>query len=209
MTALAATRSLGAPARVALTGGIGSGKSTVAKLLQAWAWVIVDTDAIAKQLTLAGGAALPDIVRTFGPRAVDEHGAMDRAHMRELAFNDPQAKRQLEAILHPLIAKEAARQTTLAAQQPVLWDVPLLGPDSHWRHAADAVWVVDCGEATQIERVAKRPGWTAHAAQRVVAQQIDRTSRRAMADAVIHNDGVSMLQLEQLVRSLHLRAVAS
>ena len=175
-----------------LTGGIGSGKSTVAAFLVEMGAHLVDTDAIARALTQAGGAAMPALQATFGPQAVAANGALDREHMRHLAFGDPDAKRRLEAILHPLIGKEAQRQATLAQGRPVVFDVPLLTESSHWRARVNRVLVVDCLESTQVARVARRPGWDEATAQRVVMQQASRTARRAIADAVIFNEGADL-----------------
>jgi len=190
------------PRTVGLTGGIGSGKSTVAGLLQACGAHLVDTDAIARSLTLPGGAAMPAVVHAFGPHSVAADGALDRAHMRALVFADATAKARLEAILHPMIGTEARRQAALAAGRPVVFDVPLLAESRHWRDRVDRVLVVDCAASTQVARVAQRPGWTAEAAARVVAQQATREARRAIADAIIHNDGIPLAALEAHVQAL-------
>jgi dephospho-CoA kinase len=187
---------------IGLTGGIGSGKSTVAALLVREGCHLVDTDAIARELTLAGGAAVPAIAQAFGASLIDASGALDRAAMRALAFADAGAKARLESILHPLIGAEAARRAALAAGRAVLFDVPLLAESRHWRGRVDRVLVVDCGSATQVERVAARPGWSEQAARQVIAQQVPREARRAIADAVIFNDGVSLDALGQEVRAL-------
>jgi dephospho-CoA kinase len=188
--------------RFGLTGGIGSGKSTVAQTLVACGAVLVDTDAIARALTLAGGAALPELVAQFGPQMLGADGALDRAQMRTLVFGDPAIKRRLEAILHPLIGQEAQRQATAAGAHPVVFDVPLLTESSHWRARVQRVLVVDCSESTQVARVAQRPGWTAALAQQVVQQQATRSERRGLADAVIHNDGLTLDELRQHVQAL-------
>jgi dephospho-CoA kinase len=188
--------------RIGLTGGIGSGKSTVARMLVDCGAHLVDTDAIARSLTLRGGAAIPALRQAFGPQAISAEGALDRAHMRTRVFSDAAAKRQLEAILHPLIGQEAQRQASLAAGRPVVFDVPLLAESSHWRDRVHRVLVVDCDEATQVARVAARPGWTADAAAQVVAQQATRAARRAIADAVIHNQDITIEQLTAEVCAL-------
>jgi dephospho-CoA kinase len=187
---------------IGLTGGIGSGKSTVARLLVDCGAHLVDTDAIARSLTLAGGAAMPAVAAAFGPQAVAADGALDRERMRERVFADPDAKRQLEALLHPLIGQEARRQAAAARGRPVVFDVPLLTESSHWRARVQRVLVVDCHVATQVARVAARPGWTAEAARRVVEQQATREARCRIADAVIFNDGISLAQLEAKARAL-------
>ncbi len=191
--------------RVGLTGGIGSGKSTVAQaLVDCGAW-LVDADAIARQLTLPGGAAMPALVRTFGAQAVTADGALNREHMRQLAFADPEAKARLEAVLHPLIGAESARQAAVAEAQRarlVVFDVPLLTESRHWRGRVDRVLVVDCEEATQAQRVAQRPGWTLLAAGAVIAQQATRAQRRAIADAVIHNEALTLDELRAQAAAL-------
>ncbi|HOM15097.1 MAG TPA: dephospho-CoA kinase [Rubrivivax sp.] len=187
---------------IGLTGGIGSGKSTVAALLVELGAVLVDTDAIAHALTAPGGAALPALQQTFGDDIVAADGAMDRARMRALAFADAGARRRLEAVLHPMIGAEAERRAALALTQPVVFDVPLLSAGSAWRRRADRLLVVDCGEATQVQRVMQRSGWSAAQVRSVIAQQLPRAERRALADAVIHNDGLSSAALHTAVQTL-------
>ena len=194
---------LGAPVRtVGLTGGIGSGKSTVASMLVALGAHLVDTDAIARELTQAGGGAMSALQSAFGAQALTADGALDRQHMRHLAFREPGAKRRLEAILHPLIGREARRQAALAHGRPVVFDVPLFAESSHWRALVGRVLVVDCPEHTQAARVTQRPGWDEAAARSVIAQQASRTARRAMADAVIFNDGLDLTALRAEVAAL-------
>ncbi len=186
---------------IGLTGGIGSGKSTVAAMLVRHGATLVDTDAIARQLTQPGGAAMPAVAKAFGPSVIAADGGLDRAAMRALVFADATAKQRLEAILHPLIGAEAARQ---AQQAPgvVVFDVPLLAESKHWRDRVERVLVVDCREATQLARVMQRPGWSPQAASAVIAQQASRAARRACADAVIYNDGLSLEQLALEVDAL-------
>ena len=177
--------------RIGLTGGIGSGKSTVAAMLVQRGLTLVDTDAIARHLTRPGGDAMPALRQAFGASVIDAEGGLARAGMRDLAFADASAKHRLEAILHPLIGSEAARQAHAAAG-PVVFDVPLLAEASHWRDRVERVLVVDCRESTQHARVMQRPGWTALAANAVIAQQASRAARRLCADAVIYNDDLSL-----------------
>lgn len=186
---------------IGLTGGIGSGKSTVAAMLVRHGATLVDTDAIARQLTQPGGAAMPAILRAFASSAIDVDGGLDRAAMRALVFADADAKHRLEAILHPMIGAEAARQAS-EAPGVVVFDVPLLAESNRWRDRVERVLVVDCSESTQLERVLQRPGWSRQAASAVIAQQASRASRRACADAVIYNDGVSLEQLQLEVDTL-------
>lgn len=195
--------------RIGLTGGIGSGKSTVGTMLASLGAVVIDTDLIARRLTMPDGAAIGAIRTTFGAEFIEPGGALDSPRMRRAAFDDPATRTRLEAILHPLIGDEVERQAELAVGAPVLvFDVPLLVESGRWRSRVDAVWVVDCDEATQLARVAARAGWSEEAASAVVAQQASRTARRAAADAVIHNEGISLAALADEVRSLWRLAVA-
>ena len=189
-------------ATIGLTGGIGSGKSTAAQDLVALGAHLVDTDAIARALTLPGGAAIQALAAEFGAEALTGDGALDREKMRRLVFADPGVKTRLEAILHPLIGAEASRQAATADGRPVVFDVPLLTESNQWRARVDRVLVIDCEEATQVARVARRPGWTEEAARRVIAQQAPRAARRAIADAVINNDGFTIEQLRAELRVL-------
>jgi dephospho-CoA kinase len=191
--------SAGQSLRIGLTGGIGSGKSTVALFLVERGAVLIDTDAIARSLAMPGGAAIDTIRSAFGDGAIDEHGGMDRARMRELVFADASVKARLEAILHPMIGEECNHQALAAAGRTVVFDVPLLAESRHWRSRVDRVLVVDCSVATQIERVMKRSAWSREAVEAVIAQQASREMRRACADAVIHNEGVSPAELEREV----------
>jgi dephospho-CoA kinase len=192
--------------RIGLTGGIGSGKSTVSRLLAQLGAVIVDTDLIARQLTLPGGAAIGAIAQAFGPALIGADGALDRAAMRALVFTDAAAKRRLEAILHPLIGLETERQAAAAqGARAIVFDVPLLVESGRWREKVDKILVVDCSEATQVERVMQRSGWTADAVRAVIATQATREQRRAAADAVIDNDGITLAQLEAEVHALWQR----
>ncbi len=193
------------PIYIGLTGGIGSGKSTVAKMLLQCGAHLVDTDAIARALTQPGGAAMPALAAEFGAEVIDATGALNREHMRQLVFADVAAKTRLEAILHPLIGQESTRQAAASGGKPVVFDVPLLTESQGlrpWRTRVHKVLVVDCTEATQIARVVMRPGWTEEAAQRVITQQAQRSARRAIADAVIYNDGIGMDELQTQVQAL-------
>ena len=186
--------------RIGLTGGIGSGKSTVARRLAALGALVVDTDALAHALTAPGGAAIAAIAQAFGADMIAADGAMDRAKMRALVFTDPTQRQRLEAILHPMIGQATRAQASRAsAGQPVVFDVPLLTESGTWRARVDRVLVVDASPATQVARVVQRSGWTADAVERTIAQQATRAQRRAIADAVIVNDGLSLVQLEAQV----------
>ena len=188
--------------RIGLTGGIGSGKSTVAALLAGCGAVVVDTDAISRALTASGGAALPALAAAFGADILCADGALDRTRMRERAFTDPAAKARLEAILHPMIGAETARQAVSAGAGPVVFDVPLLAESAHWRARVDRVLVIDCLEATQVERVQRRSGWSEDTVRKVIALQTPRARRRAIADAVIFNDTLTPDLLAAEVRAL-------
>ncbi len=185
------------PLRIGLTGGIGSGKSTVATLLARHGAAVIDTDAIAHRLSAANGAAIPALRAAFGDAIVGSDGAMDRNAMRTLAFSDPTAKARLEAVLHPMIATEVEREAAAAANCGTLvFDVPLLAESPHWRARVDRILVIDCDPETQIARVVRRPGWFRDAAERVIAGQASRAARRAIADAVIFNDSIDLAALE-------------
>ncbi|MBI5259317.1 MAG: dephospho-CoA kinase [Burkholderiales bacterium] len=175
---------------IGLTGGIGSGKSTVAKALVALGATLVDTDAIAHALTGPGGRAMPLLREAFGDDVATTDGALDRARMRALVFADAQAKQRLERILHPMIGQEAQHQAA-ATPGPVVFDVPLLSESSHWRQRCDRILVVDCPEDTQVARVVARSGWDEQQVRHVIAQQATRSARRSIADAVIYNDGLT------------------
>lgn len=192
--------------RVGLTGGIGSGKSTVAGFLREAGAVVVDTDAISRGLTLAGGAAMPAIAQAFGAAFVSTDGALDRERMRALAFSDAAAKRQLESILHPLITTEALAQAEAAAGAPlIVFDVPLLVESGRWRPRVARVLVIDCSTETQFARVLQRPGWTRERIEGALAAQTSRQTRRAAADAVLWNDGIALVTLRNQVLMLAAR----
>lgn len=188
--------------RIGLTGGIGSGKSTVAALWVARGARLVDTDAIARTLTEKDGAALPALQREFGAEVITADGALDRARMRQMAFADESVRRRLESHLHPMIGAIALQQAQGGDGPFVLFDVPLLTESSHWRRRCDRILVVDSSTATQIQRVMQRSNWTREQVGQVIAQQASRERRRAIADAVIYNDGCLMSELGAMVDSL-------
>jgi dephospho-CoA kinase len=188
---------------IGLTGGIGSGKSTVAaEFVELGAWLI-DTDAIAHELTAPGGAAIPALAQAFGAAMIDAHGALDRNRMRQHVFDDAEAKGRLEALLHPLIGAQAEARAQRAGERVCVFDVPLLTGRSHWRIRVDRVLVIDCPEPLQVQRVMARSGWTAEAVHRVIGQQATRAHRRSIADAVLHNgDETTLETLRADVRAL-------
>ena len=189
--------------KIGLTGGIGSGKSTVVRRLAALGALVVDTDALGQALTAPGGAAIPAIAQAFGADMIAADGAMDRARMRALVFAQPDERRRLEAILHPMIGEATRAQAFRArAGQAVVFDVPLLTESGTWRARVDRVLVVDCTVQTQVARVMQRSGWAADAVERAIAQQATRAQRRAIADAVLLNEGLALAQLEAEVDAL-------
>ena len=190
------------PWRIGLTGGIGSGKSTVATALAALGAAVIDTDAIARELTLPGGAAIEALRRTFGDEYIDATGALDRTRMRTLVFADPSAKLRLEGILHPLIGSQTQARAAEQSGPMTVFDVPLLVESGRWRALVDRVWVVDCRESLQIERVTRRSGWREDEVRAVLARQASRAQRRAAADAVICNDGIDLPSLHTQVLAL-------
>ena len=189
--------------RVGLTGGIGSGKSTVCRMLRDLGAWVVDTDAIAHRLTAPGGRALPAIAAQFGTEVIADNGAMDRTRMRERVFADPAQRRALEAILHPMIGEDTRAEAAAAPQGAiVVFDVPLLVESGRWRDQVGRILVVDCPVETQIARVMQRNGWTADAVQRIIDQQASRAQRLAVADDVIVNDGLELEELAAEVRRI-------
>ncbi len=195
------------PLHLGLTGGIGSGKSTVASLLQGLGAAVIDADAIARNVTAPEGAAMPEIARQFGDAFVQADGALDRARMRALVFADPSAKQRLESIVHPCVGEETRRQTQAAVQQGhalLVFDVPLLVESKRWRQQVQRVLVIDCEPATQIQRVVARSGLAADEVGRIIAAQSPRAVRLAAADWVIYNDGLDLPALREEVMALGL-----
>ena len=191
--------------RIGLTGGVGSGKSTVARMLVDCGAVLIDADAISRETTASGGTAISLLAAQFGPQVINADGAMNREFMRQQAFDDPAVKQQLEAIIHPLVGLETARRAELAdlaGKACVVFDIPLLVESGRWRSKLDQVLVIDCSEATQISRVTARNGWTPETVQKVLAAQASRAARRSAADICIHNDGLSLHALGLLVRQI-------
>jgi dephospho-CoA kinase len=193
------------PLRLGLTGGIGSGKSTVATILQRLGAPVIDADAISRASTAAHGSAIEAIAKAFGPEVLTADHALNRDAMRERVFADPSAKALLEGIVHPLVGQEIERLTQGYQADGVaciVYDIPLLVESTRWRKNLDRVLVVDCEESTQIQRVVQRNGLTADAVQQIIAAQAPRALRLAAADAVIYNDQVDLPALERLVSLL-------
>jgi len=188
--------------RIGLTGGIGSGKSTVLEMLAQMGAAVIDADAISRDTTAAGGAAIAAISQQFGSDFITPEGALDRGRMRERAYADPQARQQLEAIIHPLVGAESARQVQAALDAAVpciVFDIPLLVESGRWRAQVDRVLVVDCSEQTQVERVVARSGLAPEAVRAIMAAQAPRARRLAAADIVICNEQLSLEELRDKV----------
>ena len=193
---------------VGLTGGIGSGKSAVGDLFAARGIAVIDTDAIAHQLTAPGGAAMPAIRAEFGDAAATAEGALDRAAMRNIVFADPSARKRLEAILHPLIRVESERRLAGADSPYAILMVPLLVESGDYRKRVDRVAVVDCREETQIARVMRRNGLARPEIERILAAQASRAQRLEAADDVIDNDGTPD-ELAARIEPLHVSYLAA
>lgn len=196
------------PYVVGLTGGIGSGKSTVADLFVARGAALVDTDAIAHELTGPHGAAMAAIAEAFGSAVVDARGALDRAAMRRQVFADATARQRLEAILHPLIRAESDRRCQAARAPYVILAVPLLVESGGYRERVQRVLVVDCPEAVQVARVMARNGLGEAEVQAILAAQASRQQRLAVADDVVDNGGDAAALVPQVER-LHRQYLAA
>lgn len=185
---------------IGLTGGIGSGKSTVADMFAARGAALVDTDLIAHQLTMPNGVAIPAIHEQFGAAFLTPDGALDRARMREYIFGNAEAKSRLESILHPLIRVETERAAEAAQGAYLIFVVPLLVESGTWKDRVSRVLVVDCTEETQIRRVMMRNGLPESQVRAIMAAQASRATRLAAADDVIDNDGETLALVPQVDR---------
>ncbi|SKC58577.1 dephospho-CoA kinase [Paraburkholderia hospita] len=188
---------------VGLTGGIGSGKSTVADLFAKRGVTLVDTDVIAHRITAPRGLAMPSIATEFGPSFVTSDGSLDRARMRALVFSDENARKRLEAITHPLIRAETERQRQQAPGPYVIVVVPLLVESGSWKTRVNRVLAVDCSVETQIARVMRRNAFTREQVLAIIARQATREARLAAADDVVVNDNRSLEELDVDVDQLH------
>jgi dephospho-CoA kinase len=186
---------------VALTGGIGSGKSTVSDRFAALGVPVIDTDVIAREQVLPGSPALEEIRSAFGPVVFAPDGTLDRARLRELVFDVPDKRRQLERILHPRILAEMDRRIRALDAPYAIVVIPLL-LETDQTSMADRILVVDCAEALQIARVRERSGLNKNQIRRILTAQIDRASRLVAADDVIENNG-SLDELIAAVDRLH------
>jgi dephospho-CoA kinase len=189
---------------VGLTGGIASGKTAVSSRLAALGASVVDTDVVSRRLTAPGGASVPALRAAFGERAIAPEGGLDRAAMRTLAFADPAARAKLEAILHPAIRAEADRELAAASGPYAVIVVPLLFETRGYLDRVDRILVVDCPEALQVERAARRSGLAPDEVRAVMRAQWPRWRRLQSADDVVWN-GAGLEALEAQCDALHAR----
>ncbi len=189
---------------IGVTGGIGSGKSTVCRILAEFGAVVIDADQISRELTAAGGLAMPQIEVEFGAGMIAADGSMNRIAMRDLVFQDTSAKQRLEAIVHPLIGSISQQRESVAkaAQvQLIVHDVPLLIESfANWRERLDEIWVVDCSEETQIARVMARSDLSRETILAIMASQATRSQRQDSADVVLLNENLTLPELTNLVK---------
>lgn len=191
---------------IGITGGIGSGKSTVTAMLQTAGAYVIDTDQLARACTAPQGQAIEPIRAAFDHEVIGTDGAMRRDVMRQRVFNDPAAKSRLEAIIHPIVLQQAqalAAQAERQGQTLIVYDIPLLAESGHWRKRLHRVIVVDCDELTQIQRVMKRSGLDQTTVASIIACQASRQQRLNIADAVICNGhSVTLAQLQRQVQAI-------
>ncbi len=191
--------------RLGLTGGIGSGKSTVARLLEKQGATVIDADAIAHELTVPNGRAMPAIAAVFGQVYLTTAGALDRAKMRTLAYSEPDSRKRLEAIIHPLVAQEIKNKSDLALESGgrcLVFDIPLLVESATWRQKVDHVLVIDCTPEVQVNRVMARNQLARSEIEKIIAAQAGRIRRLAAADSVIFNSNLTLDELALEVRQI-------
>lgn len=184
--------------RIGLTGGIGSGKSTVATLLADLGAYIIDADKISRSVTTIGGSAIEPIKKHFGDAFIQADGGLNRDHMRQVVFNDAVARNALESIIHPLIQQEMQNQLQKAAltnARLVVYDIPLMAKSSHWRQELDSILVVDCRRETQINRVMTRNAFARETVEKIIASQANRAERLKVGDLIIFNENITLDQL--------------
>jgi len=180
--------------RAGLTGGIGSGKSTVAEMLAGHGAVVIDADAISRTVTARGGSAIAALAAAFGSEFITTNGALDRDLMRQASYADVNARKRLEAIVHPLVGAESARQEAVAiaaGARCIVFDIPLLVESRRWRQRVDRVLVVDCLPEVQVARVVRRSALDVDTVRKIIASQASRAQRLAAADLVVSNSGDS------------------
>lgn len=187
---------------VGLTGGIGSGKTTVAHMLAGCGATIIDADSISRSLTEAGGAALIPIKQLFGEEVIGADGALNRGAMREIVFAQPASRTKLEAIIHPLVQMRMSAAIQNAPTDVVVLDIPLLVESPRWRKQIDLIVVVDCNVETQVSRVMQRNGWAASTIEAIIQSQATRGDRLKAADVVIFNEKSNLSILKNQVNSL-------
>lgn len=188
---------------VGLTGGIGSGKSAVAEIFARLGAEVIDTDVIAHGLTAVAGAAMPAIINAFGTDVAKPSGALDRTVMRKRIFSEPDARKRLETILHPMIRAESARRLQNVTAPYAVLVVPLLVENlDAYQELIDRIAVVDCESAQQIARTAQRPGLDFAQAEAILAAQTSQLERLRLADDVINNRG-ELTSLDRQVGHLH------
>lgn len=197
--------------KVGITGGIGSGKSTVCRLFAQWNVTIIDADALSHELTGPGGKAVAAIHEAFGSQAINAKGGMDRAYMRQRVFEDDSVRHTLQAIIHPLIRQEMLSKTTNATGEYVIYDIPLLVESLHkYKDLLNVICVVDCEESEQILRVQKRSGLSVEAIMNILKAQASREQRLAVANEVIFNGrGITHEQLQERAFALHQKWLLS
>lgn len=191
--------------RLGLTGGIGSGKSTAAQFFSNLGAAVIDADAISRAVTAPQGAAIAALSAAFGADCITPQGALDRDRMRNLVYGDASARKRLEAIVHPLVGQEIARQADTAVQagsRCLVFDIPLLVESSQWRKNLHRVLVIDCSTECQIQRVMLRSGLAREAVEAIIRSQAPRTARLQGSDIVISNDGIDLTQLESEVTQI-------
>lgn len=188
---------------VGLTGGIGSGKTTVANLFAERGAEVIDADEIAHQLTVTGGAAIEAIRFQFGPESIQDNGSMSRAFMREKVFKDTDARKKLEAILHPMIRQQSLQMAEASTKDYVIFVVPLLVEQPVWQKMIKRILVVDCSEDLQIKRVIERNKMNTDQVRAIMAAQATREARLELADDVIVNER-GLAELVSEVDKLHV-----
>lgn len=191
------------PLRIGLTGGIASGKSTVADMFADLGVPVIDTDIVAREIVMPGEAALDEIRSAFGDEVFHADGALDRRMLRKLIFSDEEQRHLLESILHPRIRHETIRQAAAAGGDYQLIVVPLL-TGSPLQEEMDSILVVDCDQSTQIQRLLARDAESEEQARRILAAQASREQRLAIADDIISNDG-DLADTQRQVDALHYR----